>query len=176
MFSAAACLNNCNYPISQIRSASYLPARTTYRENAVVFFSGDRSHTPIYRQPFLTAKFANVFLSFFLTILRCEAHYRTIIIRHYFKFSFNTFLLYLLPTLYSAPFSPYIKQRYFPLRKYLCFFIVILYVILCSYTTGRRRRRRGSPALPCPFRTRSMRRGDKCLSRLHCAYTPVFSA
>ena len=55
----------------------------------------------------------------------------TIIIRYYFNFSFNTFLLYLLPTLYSAPFSPYIKQRYFPLRKYLCFFYcyIIRYLI-----------------------------------------------
>ena len=99
----------------------------------------------------------------------------TIIIRHYFKFSFNTFLLYLLPILYSAPFSPYIKREILSVTKISLFFYCYINFILYFYTTGRRRRKRGSPALLYPFRTRSTRRGDKCLSRLRCAYTPVFS-
>ena len=70
----------------------------------------------------------------------------TIIIRHYFKFSFNTFLLYLLPTLYSAPFSPYIKQRYFPLRKYLCF--LLLYYMLSYIFIQRTVSGAGAVVLP----------------------------
>ena len=50
-----------------------------------------------------------------------------------------------------------------------------IYVTLYFYTTDRKRRRRGSPALPCPFRTRSTRRGGKYLSRLRYAYTRGFS-
>ena len=53
----------------------------------------------------------------------------TIIIRHYFKFSFNTFLLYLLPPLYSAPFSPYIKTEILSVTKISLFFLLLYYTL-----------------------------------------------
>ena len=60
----------------------------------------------------------------------------TIIIRHYFKFSFNTFLLYLLPTLYSAPFSPYIKTEILSVTKISLFFYCYIICYLMFLYSG----------------------------------------